>query len=239
MLMPNMLKAARALLGIRQSELAKSAGISLATLNNFERGIGDPRVSTIEAIERSLRRGGITFTDDGEFESVSLQKLHRPSAFDTYTASRQVLEALDRNSLYSIRSIVFYRNTKTTLEGTQRHYVALILYGATKAVIFDQARLSLETSSHAAEVAGIMLAAFSLYRDYLYFLPEFISDSLQFPPMQALAIIGESEMLRLKDPTEFFQLFGLTSTELTQRLGRADHPMHQLFKLTHSQLSQR
>ena len=29
MLMPNMLKAARALLGIRQSELAKAAGISL------------------------------------------------------------------------------------------------------------------------------------------------------------------------------------------------------------------
>jgi len=236
--MPNMLKAARALLGIRQSELAKSAGISLATLNNFERGIGDPRASTIEAIERSLRRGGITFTDDGEFESVSLHKLHRPSAFDTYTASRQILEALDRSSLQNIRSIIFYRNTETTLEGAHKHYVALLIDGATKAVIFDQARLSLETSSHAAEVAGIMLAAFSLYREDLYFLPDFISDSLRLPPPQAIALIGESELSKLEDPADFFQLFGLTAESLSTWVERDDHPMHQLFELTQSRLSQ-
>ena len=77
MLLPNMLKAARALLGVRQSELAKAAGISLATLNNFERGIGDPRASTIVAIEQSLIRSGISFTGDGEFKGVTLKKVQR------------------------------------------------------------------------------------------------------------------------------------------------------------------
>lgn len=239
MLMPNMLKAARALLGIRQSEFAKSAGISLATLNNFERGIGDPRASTIEAIERSLRRAGVTFADDGESESVTLHKLYRPSAFDTYTASRQVLEALDRTSLHNVNSLIFYRNSETTPEGTYRYYVALLLKGATKTIIFDHTRFSLETSSHAAEVAGIMLAAVSLYRGRLYFLPDFVSDSLRFPPTEAVALIDTSELSKLEDPADFFQLFGMKLSNLSAWLQHEDHPMHQLFQLTKSRLSQR
>ena len=238
MLMPNMLKAARALLGIRQSELAKAAGISLATLNNFERGIGDPRASTIDAIERSLRRGGITFIDDGESEVVSLRKLHRPSAFDTYTASRQVLEALDRASLLNIQSVIFFRNTEITTEGEHKHYVALLLDGLTRAIVFDQARLSLETSSHAAEVAGIMLAAFAMYRDEIYYLPELVSDSLRLPAPQAIALIGETEFEKLNDPADFFQLFGLTHDRIAPWLERDDHPLHQLFSLTQSRLRQ-
>ena len=238
MLMPNMLKAARALLGIRQSELAKSAGISLATLNNFERGIGDPRASTIEAIERTLRRAGITFTDDGEFNSVSLHKLHRPSAFDTYTASRQVLEAFDRSALLNIRSIVFYQNTEITSDGEHREYVALLVDGATRTLIFDQARLSLETASHAAEVAGIMLAAFSLYGKNVYYQPNFVSDSLRLPPLQAIMLVQEGEFTPLEDPVDFFQLFGITMETVSPWLEREDHPLHQLFKLTGSRLLQ-
>lgn len=238
MLLPNMLKAARALLGIRQSELARAAGISLATLNNFERGIGDPRASTIDAIERSLRRGGIRFTDDGEFDTLSLHKLHRPSAFDTYTASRQVLESLDRSSLLNVQSIVFYRNSEVSTDGEHKHYVALLLDGMTRTIIYDQARLSLETSSHAAEVAGIMLAAFSLYGDDIYYLPDFISDSLRLPPPQAISLIGDSEIEMLKDPADFLQLFGLNAERLSPWLERDDHPLRQLFTLTQSRLQQ-
>ena len=238
MLMPNMLKAARAILGIRQSELAKAAGISLATLNNFERGIGDPRSSTIKAVEQSLRRGGITFMDDGESEGVSLRKLHRPNAFDTYTASRQVLEALDRASLLNIQSVKFYRNSEITTEGEHKHYVALLLDGLTRSIIFDQARLSLETSSHAAEVAGIMLAAFAMYRDEIYYLPEFVLDSLRVPVPQAIALIGETEFKKLDDPATFFELFGLTPDRIVPWLERGDHPLHQLFNLTQSSLRQ-
>lgn len=238
MLMPNMLKAARALLGIRQSELARSAAISLATLNNFERGIGDPRASTIEAIERALRRGGITFSDDGEFDSVSLHKLHRPSAFDTYTASRQILEAFDRAALLNIQTIVFYRNTEISSDGKHNHYVALLVNGATRSLVFDQARLSLESTSHAAEVAGIMLAAFSLYADNVYYHPDFVSDSLRLPPLQAIMLIDEGDFIKLEDPADFFELFGITPEVLSPWLEREDHPLHHLFELTQSRLLQ-
>jgi transcriptional regulator with XRE-family HTH domain len=238
MLMPNQIKSARALLGVRQSELARAAGISLATLNNFERGIGDPRASTIDAIERALSRGGISFTGDGEYDSVTLHKMYRPGAFDTYTASRQVLEALDKSSLLSIQSVIFFKNSETTTTGEHRQYVALLLDGLTRAVIFDQARLSLQTSSHIAEVAGIMLAAFSLYRDDIYYLPEFVSDSLRLPPAQAIALVGESDFKKLDDPADFLHLFGLGPSQLERILERSDHPLHKLIALTQSRLQQ-
>lgn len=59
------MKAARAMLGYSQQELADKAGISVATLNNIERGAQrDPKLSTMSAIRRALELGGIEFTDE-------------------------------------------------------------------------------------------------------------------------------------------------------------------------------
>ena len=154
---------------------------------------------------------------------MSLHKLHRPSAFDTFTASRQVLEAFARSALLYIRSIVFYRNTEITSDGRHSQSVALLVDGATRTLIFDQARLSLETASHAAEV---------------YYQPDFVSDSLRLPPLQAIMLIQEGQISQLEDPVDFFQLFGITMETLSPWLEREDHPLHQLFELTGSRLLQ-
>lgn len=59
------IRAARALLGITQGDLAKQAGISLGTLNNIERGIQtDPKLSTMRAIQTALEAAGVEFTDE-------------------------------------------------------------------------------------------------------------------------------------------------------------------------------
>mgnify|MGYP001160131936 FL=1 len=228
MLLPNMLKAARALLGVRQSELAKAAGISLATLNNFERGIGDPRASTIVAIEQSLIRSGISFTGDGEFEGVTLRKVQRPSTIDTFTASHQILKAFERSSLLNIQSIVFYRNAEFASSKKHHQYVSLMINGNERTVIFDQVRLSLETISHAAEVSGILLAAVSMYPDALYYLPEFVSDTLRLSPPDAVEMIHETHREKLNDPADFFELFGLGSDTYARWLMVSDHPFQQL-----------
>lgn len=69
------IRAARALLEIKQAELAKSAGISLATLNNIERGVSDPRASTLSAIQSALEAAGVLFIDqNGEGPGVRLKK---------------------------------------------------------------------------------------------------------------------------------------------------------------------
>lgn len=59
------IKAARAMLGLKQSELAALAGVSLATLNNLERGASGPRAGTLLMIERALEKEGIRFIEPG------------------------------------------------------------------------------------------------------------------------------------------------------------------------------
>lgn len=60
MIVKEQIKAARAMLNMKQSELAKKAGVSLATLNNIERG-SDSRVSTLDKIRKALESEGIEF----------------------------------------------------------------------------------------------------------------------------------------------------------------------------------
>ena len=61
------IKAARVMLGLKQSDLAAEAGISIATLNNVERGVQtEPRSRTMRAIQQALEVRGITFINDRE-----------------------------------------------------------------------------------------------------------------------------------------------------------------------------
>lgn len=65
MVLVEQIRAARALLGITQNDLAKLAKISLGTLNNIERGNqSDPKVSTMRAIQQALENAGVEFTDE-------------------------------------------------------------------------------------------------------------------------------------------------------------------------------
>ena len=71
------IRAARALLGWRQEDLAKAAKVGLATVARIEQGEGmvQGNFSTITKIQRALEREGITFTasqDNGI--GVRLQK---------------------------------------------------------------------------------------------------------------------------------------------------------------------
>lgn len=67
------IKAARALLDIKQKDLAKKAGVSIATLNNIERGAQtDPRMSTMQCIQQTLEKEGIIFLNDA-FNGIGVQ----------------------------------------------------------------------------------------------------------------------------------------------------------------------
>ncbi len=60
------IRAARAMLGLSQRELAQQAGLSTGTLNNIERGVQtDPKISTLRAIQQALEAEGIEFTRQG------------------------------------------------------------------------------------------------------------------------------------------------------------------------------
>ncbi|WP_395449395.1 helix-turn-helix transcriptional regulator [Aminobacter sp. UC22_36] len=68
------IKAARAMLGLSQTDLCKLAGVSRATLNDLENDTGDPRRSSALAVEAALREKGVNFIDDGDSIGVTMPK---------------------------------------------------------------------------------------------------------------------------------------------------------------------
>ena len=69
-----------------------------------------------------------------------------------------------------------------------------------------------------------MLAAFSLYGEKVYYLPNFVSDSLRLPPLQAIMLIQEGQFSQLEDPVDFFQLFGITMENIVSVAGARRPP---------------
>ncbi len=66
MIEPGQIRAARALLGWRQEDLSKAAGIGIATVRRIESADSSATsyVSTLSRIQESLEAAGILFIDD-------------------------------------------------------------------------------------------------------------------------------------------------------------------------------
>lgn len=68
------IRAARALLGWSQQTLADEAIVALNAVTRLERSEVDPRVSTIVAVEKAIRKAGIEFipADERKGEGVRI-----------------------------------------------------------------------------------------------------------------------------------------------------------------------
>lgn len=74
MITARQIRAARALLGWSQQQLADKAIVSLNALARLETGNVDSRVSTLSAIQKALTKAGIEFLDaDQKGEGVRLK----------------------------------------------------------------------------------------------------------------------------------------------------------------------
>ena len=68
------IRAARALLDWSQQQLADKAIVSLNAVARLEKGLVDPRVSTVMAIQKALTKAGIEFlAADQKGEGVRLK----------------------------------------------------------------------------------------------------------------------------------------------------------------------
>ena len=61
------IRAARAIIGWKQSKLAEACGLSLTGLNNIERGTSSPRVCNLSSIQKALEKAGVIFVPADEF----------------------------------------------------------------------------------------------------------------------------------------------------------------------------
>jgi transcriptional regulator with XRE-family HTH domain len=72
---PAQCRAARALLGITQSQLARAAKLGLSTVVDFEKERRLVSEEAVKAIQTALQRAGIEFTDEnGVGEGLLLRK---------------------------------------------------------------------------------------------------------------------------------------------------------------------
>jgi transcriptional regulator with XRE-family HTH domain len=74
---PETCRAARALLGISQAELAEHAGITMLTVRNYELAKSEPSHKTWRSMKAALERRGVRFIDadeGGEGPGVRLRK---------------------------------------------------------------------------------------------------------------------------------------------------------------------
>ena len=72
---PAQSRAARALLELNQSNLAKNAGLGLSTIVDFEKGRRLVSSEAVKAIEKAFRRSGIEFIEEnGGGAGVRLSK---------------------------------------------------------------------------------------------------------------------------------------------------------------------
>lgn len=62
---PAQIRAARGLLGWKQTDLASASDVSEASIKNIERGLASPKPRTLAALETSLRAAGVSFVDGG------------------------------------------------------------------------------------------------------------------------------------------------------------------------------
>jgi transcriptional regulator with XRE-family HTH domain len=60
------IRAARALLGWKQVDLAEAAKVSVISIKNIERGVTTPRRTTLAAIRNAIEGAGLMFLDPGD-----------------------------------------------------------------------------------------------------------------------------------------------------------------------------
>jgi predicted transcriptional regulator len=74
MITSRQIRAARALLGWSQQQLADRAIVSLNAVARLEGGVVDSRISTVQAVQKALVKAGIEFLDaDQKGEGVRLK----------------------------------------------------------------------------------------------------------------------------------------------------------------------
>lgn len=231
MITPRQIRAARAMLNVKQKELAAVAGVSLATLNNIERGVADPRSSTLAAIERALSAAGIHASDDGLSEEIQLLRLSRPSAYDTYFASQRVLETIGSESLTKVEKILFFVRLGAADADRPKHRICLLIEGKSRAVLFDQVDFTVENDARAAEIGGVMLASYAFHAGKLFYLDQVLEDTTMAELPEAVRRLRETPWLRMQHPRDFFAVFEDWEGRMLGFARRPGHPIRDLVAL--------
>lgn len=90
------IKAARALLGWSQGDLAKHSGIARATVARIEALMMLPRLDTVGRLRQAFKESGITFHDDDIGSGFSIAVSDQTVELLTTNAGKDQADAIDQ-----------------------------------------------------------------------------------------------------------------------------------------------
>ncbi len=236
-------RAARVLLGVSQSALARAARLSLSTLNDLEHGRDSVRQRTREQVARCLEDAGIVFVREaaaveGRMLGVLLHREARPE--------RVAIEAqrwLDPESLVPPSELIFFVASDlphAAPEETLRLGVRLLFPHRT--VLLDLEAFDLSASRLAA-LSRFLLEAFSLYSDRLFCTEPLRLPTLAMSNASAHKTLEETATRPLHDPFPLLDLLtgseesmaATLSATLATCLRQNDHPLARVRQLIEAQ----
>ncbi|MDJ0896281.1 MAG: helix-turn-helix transcriptional regulator [Alphaproteobacteria bacterium] len=237
---PGQIRAARALLGIKQSDLARAAAVSLATVNNLERGFADPRASTVDALSAALSTVGVDFTEQDGCDSVSMRRVIRPGPGEPTLSAVQLVDVLAPGGLVRPESILFAvmlrsdagaAGPASTFDVRPGIRFALLIRTASQMYLFDRAALLFDDGPRAAEFASVMISAFQHHADRLLRCSGVLPDTASLADAAALSVIERVPKVPLAHPSDMISEAASWSEVLRRFRDWPEHPMHQLIAL--------
>ena len=234
---PGQIRAARALLGIKQSDLARAAAVSLATVNNLERGFADPRASTVDALSAALSSVGVDFSEQDGCDSVIMRRVIRPDPGEPTLSAVQLVDVLAPGGLVKPESVLFaatLRSEAGAAAPTPSFDVrpgirfAVLIKTGSQMYLFDRAALLFDDGPRAAEFASVMISACKHHADRLQRCNGVLPDTAGLADEAALSVIERVPKSPLGHPSEMISEAANWSEVLRRFRDWPDHPMHQL-----------
>ena len=151
MITPEQIRAGRALINAKQSDLANSAGVSLATLNNIERSIAHPRGKTLSMIEQALNDEGIEILRDSFGVGVRLKSYERSKFTDSRIVLEYIVRLLKQKTINPIKRCVLCFDINPS-----PHFFIWLNYDL-RHIVFDNCTFDVSNNEKAQDLAGIIL----------------------------------------------------------------------------------
>ena len=214
------IRAARALVGATQEDVARAAGLSLATLNNIEREIARPRRSTLDKIVRALADAGVEVFSEGGVHRVTFEtrgQIRDEPGTPTRDTFRRLM---GKDSLLCpVRGIFFcymrdYHRCGFALEGTNRR------------VLYTERGLDARHRVGLADLAATALIARKQLKGQVFFVGDVQSrEAFVENPYAVFETTGFAENL-----SEFLGLFSEAQDIIHAAAGSDQHPLHHVIK---------
>lgn len=230
---PDLIRAARALIGAKQKNLAAASGISLATLNNIERNIGESKISTFQAIEQALAGAGIQFDQDDTKKSILLHQHFRPALSHQDQLLDRIQSYFTPKGLLEIEKIHFFHIQhdhfiESDAAPASNHFAIWIHLRLGRSFLLDGLNLNFTAQDQAAMIASLLYIAMLNHKHRCYYCPQTLCNTRQMSAAMAAEMLKEIMWKPLDNPIDLLSNLGDFNALYHQVKAVSDHPLLKL-----------